>query len=182
MPLVNGEAEKCSDREIIFRRGWDADALTGDSSRSGASALRSEVNVAPGEEIRLVFALGEGGEDEIRQCLNEDTDAALDNVRTLWKRRLNGVEIHTPDAAMDAMMNGRLLYQAFAARVLAKCGYYQCGGAVGFRDQLAGYACCDADRTPSGQDSIYCSAPQSSLGKGTCCIGGIGRAGACVPA
>ena len=134
--LINGEAEKCSDREAIFRRGWDADALTGDSSRSGASALRSEVNVAPGEEIRLVFALGEGGEDEIRQCLNEDTDAALDNVRTLWKRRLNGVEIHTPDAAMDAMMNGRLLYQAFAARVLAKCGYYQCGGAVGFRDQL----------------------------------------------
>ena len=53
----------------------------------------------------------------IRQCLNEDTDAALDNVRTLWRRRLNGVEIHTPDAAMDAMMNGRLLYQAFAARV-----------------------------------------------------------------
>lgn len=134
--IVNGEAEKCSDREIIFGRGWDADALTGDNSRSGASALRSEVNVAPGEEIRLVFALGEGGEDEIRQCLNEDTDAALDNVRTLWKRRLNGVEIHTPDAAMDAMMNGRLLYQAFAARVLAKCGYYQCGGAVGFRDQL----------------------------------------------
>ena len=134
--IVNGEAEKCSDREIIFGRGWDADALTGDSSRSGASALRSEVSLAPGEEIRLVFALGEGGEEEIRQCLNEDTDAALDNVRTLWKRRLNGVEIHTPDAAMDAMMNGRLLYQAFAARVLAKCGYYQCGGAVGFRDQL----------------------------------------------
>lgn len=134
--IVNGEAEKCSDREIIFGRGWDADALTGDSSRSGASALRSEVNVASGEEIRLVFALGEGGEEEIRQCLNEDTDAALDNVRTLWRRRLNGVEIHTPDAAMDAMMNGRLLYQAFAARVLAKCGYYQCGGAVGFRDQL----------------------------------------------
>ena len=142
--IVNGEAEKCSDREIIFGRGWDADALTGDSSRSGASALRSEVSLAPGEEIRLVFALGEGGEEEIRQCLNEDTDAALDNVRTLWKRRLNGVEIHTPDAAMDAMMNGRLLYQAFAARVLAKCGYYQCGGAVGFRDAVAGYACCDA--------------------------------------
>ena len=126
--IVNGEAEKCSDR--------DADALTGDSSRSGASALRSEVNVAPGEEIRLVFALGEGGEEEIRQCLNEDTDAALDAVKALWRRRLSGVEIHTPDAAMDAMMNGRLLYQAFAARVLAKCGYYQCGGAVGFRDQL----------------------------------------------
>ena len=134
--IVNGEAEKCSDREIIFGRGWDADALTGDSSRSGASALRSEVNVAPGEEIRLVFALGEGGEDEIRQCLNEDTDAALDAVKALWRRRLSGIEIHTPDAAMDAMMNGRLLYQAFAARVLAKCGYYQCGGAVGFRDQL----------------------------------------------
>ena len=134
--LINGEAEKCSDREAIFRRGWDADALTGDSSRSGASALRSEVNVAPGEEIRLVFALGEGGEDEIRQCLNEDTDAALDAVKALWRRRLSGIEIHTPDAAMDAMMNGRLLYQAFAARVLAKCGYYQCGGAVGFRDQL----------------------------------------------
>ena len=83
-----------------------------------------------------MFALGEGGEDEIRQCLNEDTDAALDAVKALWRRRLSGIEIHTPDAAMDAMMNGRLLYQAFSARVLAKCGYYQCGGAVGFRDQL----------------------------------------------
>ena len=134
--LINGEAEKCSDREAIFRRGWDAEELLDGGGQGGASALRSVVSLAPGEEIRLVFALGEGGEDEIRQCLNEDTDAALDNVRTLWKRRLNGVEIHTPDAAMDAMMNGRLLYQAFAARVLAKCGYYQCGGAVGFRDQL----------------------------------------------
>ena len=38
--------------------------------------------------------------------------------------------------AIDIMANGWLLYQTIVCRLYAKSGFYQSGGAVGFRDQL----------------------------------------------
>jgi cyclic beta-1,2-glucan synthetase len=120
---------------------------TGLSGTTGAgldpcAALAAPFSLRPGEEKEIVFVLGQAANgDEARRLLRRYADpgrveAALGAVRRRWDDILGAVQVRTPDAALDLLLNRWLLYQVLACRVWARSAFYQSGGAYGFRDQL----------------------------------------------
>ncbi len=105
-------------------------------------ALEVEIAVPPGEERTIAFLLGEGRDgDEARALLDRYSApgaaaAAREAVESFWAKLLGTIHVQTPDDSFDVMMNSWLPYQLVSARLWARCGYDQPGGAFGFRDQL----------------------------------------------
>ncbi|MCI8655683.1 MAG: hypothetical protein HFJ48_07495 [Clostridia bacterium] len=60
----------------------------------------------------------------------------LERVKRYWSDLLGRVHVETPLESMNIMLNGWIMYQTIACRLMGKTGFYQSGGAFGFRDQL----------------------------------------------
>lgn len=106
------------------------------------SALQSDITLAPGESRTLVYTLGaakdraEAARLVKRYGTVEGASAALDGVRTMWKDLLTRFAARTPDDTVNTILQPWLQYQSIAGRLWGRTGYYQTGGAYGFRDQL----------------------------------------------
>jgi cellobiose phosphorylase len=137
--------------EFLGRNGEPANpaamARTRLSGKVGAAldpcgAIQVPFDLADGEEREIIFRLGAGRDlDQARklvQRLRKSGSArnALEKLRQYWKRTLGAVQVETPDPALNVLANGWLVYQTLACRLWARSGFYQSGGAFGFRDQL----------------------------------------------
>ena len=106
------------------------------------AAMQVSFDLADGREREIVFTLGLGRDiEDVRQLVQrfrgpENARRALEGVWNYWNRTLGAVNVETPDRATNLMANGWLLYQTLSCRFWARSGYYQSGGAFGFRDQL----------------------------------------------
>ena len=104
--------------------------------------IRVPFDLADGQEHEIVFRLGAGSDlERARRLVQRFRRAgsgrgALESVQQYWKHTLGAVKVNTPDPALNVLTNGWLVYQTLACRLWARSGYYQSGGAFGFRDQL----------------------------------------------
>ncbi|HEY5957831.1 MAG TPA: hypothetical protein VIV60_14815 [Polyangiaceae bacterium] len=117
------------------------------SGRSGAgldpcAVLEVSLELAARASESVVFVLGCGESLESARGLVERyrdiafVDQALQHARAAWDEVLGAVQVRTPDAAFDVLINRWLLYQVTSCRYWARTGFYQSSGAYGFRDQM----------------------------------------------
>lgn len=135
----------CDRRELFDNRGQRAvpDHL---GARAGAgldpcAAASVLLDLPPAQGAQCTFVLGHAASHAealvlAGRCLA--TPAAEREAASLahWRNLLGAVVVRTPDALFDALTNHWFLYQSVACRLWARAGFYQAGGAFGFRDQL----------------------------------------------
>jgi cellobiose phosphorylase len=106
------------------------------------AAIQVPFDLAQGQEREIIFTLGAGQNADDAQGLahrfrgSVAARGALEAVWQYWNRTLGTVHVETPDPSINVLVNGWLVYQMLACRFWARSGFYQPGGAVGFRDQL----------------------------------------------
>ncbi|MEO8598485.1 MAG: glycosyl hydrolase family 65 protein, partial [bacterium] len=107
------------------------------------AAMQVQLELVQGEQREIVFMLGMADtrttniSDLVQRCRGKAAaQDALAAVHSYWEHTLGAVQVETPDQALNVLANGWLMYQTIACRLWARSGYYQSGGAFGFRDQL----------------------------------------------
>ncbi len=106
------------------------------------AAYQVHIDIAANAVSEITFILGQG--DTKAHALDliarwqdaRQTEQALERCAAEWRTRLGAVTVATPDSAFDILVNRWLPYQAVSSRLRARAGFYQAGGAFGFRDQL----------------------------------------------
>ncbi len=106
------------------------------------TVLQVAFDLTDEEEHEVVFRMGAGKNMQEAQNViqkfegNVAAQNALKRVHQFWGEVMSTVQIETPDQSINILANGWLTYQTIACRIWARSGFYQSGGAFGFRDQL----------------------------------------------
>ncbi|MFH7044882.1 glucoamylase family protein [Paucibacter sp. JuS9] len=147
--VLDAEAQapdwSCDRRELFDARGRlvlpDHLAQRAGTGLDPCALLATELVLAPGGRCERVFLLGHAESPSAARQLA--AEAAMVKpaeraaaARGAWDRLLGAATVTTPDPLFDALVNRWLLYQVQSCRLWAKAGFYQAGGASGFRDQL----------------------------------------------
>lgn len=106
------------------------------------AALQLHVELQPNESKTIYFLLGQGSDRDAALSIidafrsPERVACAWRTSAQRWDDLLGRVQVETPDAAMNLVLNRWLLYQDLSCRIWGRSAFYQSSGAYGFRDQL----------------------------------------------
>ena len=105
-------------------------------------SLQKDLVLAPGQEVRLIFMLGEGKREEGRKIREkysqiENVDAAYDKLAAYWEDKFSRLQIQTPNEGMNTLINAWNLYQAEINVMFSRfASFIEVGGrtGLGYRD------------------------------------------------
>jgi cyclic beta-1,2-glucan synthetase len=106
------------------------------------AAIQLSFELAVGEEQEFIFRLGAGRDATDASATvkrfrgTAEAYESLERVKNYWDHTINALHVETPDVSINLITNGWLTYQTLSSRLWGRSGFYQSGGAFGFRDQL----------------------------------------------
>lgn len=106
------------------------------------ASLCSSIELLPGETKTVIWTLGAAkNKNEAKNLANKykeqnNVDQAFKETVQFWQSVLEKSTVATPDSSFNLLGNFWLKYQALSGRIWGRTGYYQAGGAFGYRDQL----------------------------------------------
>ena len=143
---LGGATQWTCDRSEFFASHGSIELPDGLAGRAGSgldacAAVAGDFSLAAGASESFCFMLGHADNADAamqmaRHWQQRDIEEALAQARGFWDELLGRLQVRTPDPLFDAMVNRWLTYQTLSCRLWAKAGFYQAGGAFGFRDQL----------------------------------------------
>ena len=104
-------------------------------------SVKVSILLKPKSKVSFAMIIGAyETQDELNQIMDkynskEAIEEEFEKTKKCW-RKLVVKNINTGNEYLDIMANGWLLYQTIVCRLFARSGFYQSGGAIGFRDQL----------------------------------------------
>lgn len=105
-------------------------------------SLHKRIELQPGEEIRLIFMLGEGNRENGKKLRTKysnlsEIDRAYQQMADYWKEKRNKLQISTPNEGMNTLINIWTLYQAEINIMFSRfASFIEVGGrtGLGYRD------------------------------------------------
>ncbi len=126
-----------NDPAALKRIGLSSDIV---SEEEPAAVLMKRLSLEPGESKEATFFLGECNVADLEKTISQITEKGyaeqvLKKTRHKWEMA-PFLKFDLPDPTLTLLANHFLPEQVIASRVHARLGFYQIGGAYGYRDQL----------------------------------------------
>ena len=131
---------RTEDNPIAVEKGVCSGSFEKGGNHCGS--LHKKLLLKPGEEIRIIFMLGEGNRDTARLIRDKYSDFSTvdkESVRLadFWSEKMNKLQIETPNPGMNTLINIWTLYQAEINVMFSRfASFIEVGGrtGLGYRD------------------------------------------------
>lgn len=131
---------RTEDNPIGVERGMLSGSFEKGNNHCGS--LHKKIELQPGEKVRLIYMLGEGGRDAGKAIRDKysnltNVDNALNGLADFWKNKLDKLQIRTPNEGMNTLINTWTLYQAEINVMFSRfASFIEVGGrtGLGYRD------------------------------------------------
>jgi len=110
--------------------------------KKSCMAIELEIEIESFSEKKISIVLGAdenmmvAKDTAYKYSKIQNCNMELGKIKTYWSDLLGRIQVKTPYESLNVMINGWIMYQTISSRLLGRSGFYQSGGAFGFRDQL----------------------------------------------